>query len=55
MRYIVWYKKELEAKDIRQAVVKEMKIKPTFHSIEEVKEEVRDGMPAIGFNYYPEE
>lgn len=54
--FIVWYKKEFEAKDIRQAVLKEKKIKLKFHALEQVKEpKVKDGTSAIGFEYYPDE
>jgi hypothetical protein len=50
-KYIVWYKKEITANNIKQCVQKESKIKPLFHSIIEEKEEIKQGVDAIGFNY----
>ena len=52
-KYTIWYKKEIEAKNIKQAIDKDKKIKPVFHSIEENKEEIQQGASAIGFKYYP--
>lgn len=55
-KYIIWYKKEVEAKNLKNAIVKERRIKPSFHSLEEVKEsETEQGISAIGFQYYPED
>lgn len=54
-KYIVWYKKEIEAKNLKQAINKETKIKPDFHAIEEDKEEIKQGASAIGFETYEEE
>lgn len=47
--FTVWYKKEVKAKNIKEAVSKEKKVKPVFHSI--IEEEVNQGTSAIGFNY----
>lgn len=51
-KFIFWYKKEIDARDIRQAVLKENATTPEFSSMEQViekHEEISQGTPAIGF------
>jgi len=48
-KYIVWYKKEVSANNLKQAIHKEAKTKANFHSIQEVEERADQLMPAIGF------
>lgn len=48
-KFTFWYKKEVKAKNIKEAVSKEKIIKPVFHSI--IEEEVSQGASAIGFSY----
>jgi hypothetical protein len=52
MRYIVYYTKTVEAKNIKEAIKKEATITARFHSI--VAEAVEDKTPAIGFEIYDE-
>lgn len=55
-QFTVWYKKEVKAKNIKEAVNKEKRIKPVFHSlVEEKDEEVTQGASAIGFETYDPE
>lgn len=54
--YIVWYKKNINAANIKQAVLKEKKVKALFHSIvEEEEPKVEQGASAIGFETFSDE
>lgn len=49
-KYIVWYKKEVKAKNIKEAVAKEKRTKAVFHSlVEEEPKDITQGVSAIGF------
>jgi hypothetical protein len=53
-KYTVWYKKEIKAKDYKDALDKAKKVKPEFYSMK-AEEESKDQLPsAIGFQYHPE-
>ncbi len=48
-KFIFWYKKELEAKDVLTAVRKEKKIPVKFHSLEEKEDKKEQLESCIGF------
>lgn len=51
-KYIIWYKKKITAKNLKQAINEENKTKALFHSIvEEKQENIIEGAAAIGFEY----
>lgn len=55
-KFIVWYKKEFEAKNIKSAVIKEKQVKSCFHSLEQIKEpEVEQKTSAIGFQFFADD
>lgn len=52
-KYIVWYKKEIKADNIKQVIIREKKVKAVFHSVvKEKPEKIEQGVSAIGFQYY---
>lgn len=55
-KYVIWYRKDLEARDVLSAVRKEKKIQAQFHSLEEEKESTPQQLePLIGFQIRDEE
>jgi hypothetical protein len=50
----IWYVKEIRAKNISEAIKKEKKISPEFHSIESDRDDEQEHISAIGFQTYTE-
>jgi len=49
-KYIIWYQKKLQAKNQKEALKKEQRMKSQFYSlVEEEEKEPQQGASAIGF------
>ncbi len=55
MLYRIWYKKEIKAKSLKEAIRQADKVKPKFTSVETEEPKPQDFSPAIGFQYHNED